>query len=164
MPASRPCFTRVYLASAIEIVDNFYCFASCANHGWPVNIQLYVISLGPHHMDRGAQQRVVGRRGPTLSVDDAFLAPLSLCVESGLPYVKGVYEPTGSGKTYSSARLVVDAFTAPNPTISIYIAPIKRQVDDFAQAIETVLRERGVAIYRSTDPMPGQTSRMTIRC
>lgn len=151
MPASRPCATRVYLTSTIEIVEDSYCFASCANHEWPVNIQLYVISLGCRRMDRGAQQRPVSRQGPTLSFDDAFLTPLNLCVESGLPYVKGVYEPTGSGKTYSSARLVVDAFTASNPTIPIYIAPIKRLVDDFAQAIETVLKERGgvdIQVYR----------------
>lgn len=89
--------------------------------------------------------------GPMIPFDDAFLAALKQCVETGLPYVKGVYEPTGSGKTYSAARLVVDAFTATNPTIPVFIAPIKRLVEDFSGAIEAVLKERGrgdVHVYR----------------
>lgn len=102
-------------------------------------------------MDRGTRQRVDDRRGPSLPFDDAFLAALQQCVDTGRPYVKGVYEPTGSGKTYAAARLVVDAFTADTPTIPVFIAPIKRLVEDFSGAVAAVLKERNrsdVHVYR----------------
>jgi len=102
-------------------------------------------------MNRETQQRIDARCGPSLPFDDAFLASLKQCVDTGQPYIKGVYEPTGSGKTYSAARLVVEAFTANTPSIPIFIAPIKRLVEDISDAVATVLKERGlrdVHIYR----------------
>ncbi|MCZ4335436.1 hypothetical protein O4H51_21545 [Aeromonas hydrophila] len=88
---------------------------------------------------------------PFFPLGDAFDSALSQCIKTNLPIIKGIHEPTGSGKTYSAAKFAVDAFLAPSQTIPIYIAPIKRLVEDFEIAITDDLKRRGlidIPIYR----------------
>lgn len=88
---------------------------------------------------------------PAFPSVDAFDSPLSQCIETGLPIIKEANEPTGSGKTFSAAKFSVDVIIAPNPTIPIYIAPIKRLVEDFELAIADELKRRNrvdIPVYR----------------
>lgn len=88
---------------------------------------------------------------PAFPLADAFYSPLSQCIETNHPIIKGANEPTGSGKTFCAAKFSVDAILAPNPTIPIYIAPIKRLVEDFEVAIADELKRRSlvdIPVYR----------------
>src|SRR5574337_16654 len=80
---------------------------------------------------------------------DSFETPLAQWLESGVALLKGVYPPTGSGKTYSASRFVVDMFQQAG-VMPVYIAPIKRLIEDFEPEVRRVIQERGldVPIYR----------------
>lgn len=88
---------------------------------------------------------------PNFPLENAFWVGLEYCVKTNRPIIKGIHEPTGSGKTYSAVTFAVDALLAPNPTIPVYIAPIKRLVEDFQVAITEELKRRNLAdipVYR----------------
>lgn len=88
---------------------------------------------------------------PVFPLADAFDSALTQCIKTRRPVIKGVYEPTGSGKTHSAVRFAIDAYLAPDSTIPIYIAPIKRLVEDFEGALADALEQRGlidIPVYR----------------
>ncbi|MGY3948747.1 hypothetical protein [Aeromonas allosaccharophila] len=88
---------------------------------------------------------------PEFPVFDAFEAALVRCIRTGRPIIKWIHEPTGSGKTYSAAKFAIDTVIASNPAIPIYIAPIKRLVEDFEKAISDEMKKREIVdipIYR----------------
>ena len=80
---------------------------------------------------------------------DSFKGPLAQWLESGAALLKGVYHPTGSGKTYTASRFVVDIFQEAG-VIPVYIAPIKRLIEDFEPEVREVIRQRGldIPVYR----------------
>lgn len=80
---------------------------------------------------------------------DSFETPLAQWLKSGVAMLKGVYPPTGSGKTYVASRAVVDMFHL-HGVIPIYIAPIKRLIEDFEPEVRKVVKERclDIPIYR----------------
>jgi hypothetical protein len=81
--------------------------------------------------------------------DDSFEAPLAHWLASGTAVLKGVYPPTSSGKTYSASRFVVEMFSQ-HGVIPIYIAPIKRLLEDFESEVRAAMKQRGldIPIYR----------------
>jgi hypothetical protein len=87
---------------------------------------------------------------PVFPIDDVFTEPLSVAAQRRAPVIKGVYEPTGSGKTFASIRMAADALRSTHPAVPIYIAPIRRLVDDFAAEVTAVLKggDNDIPIYR----------------
>lgn len=57
---------------------------------------------------------------PAFPLEDAFVSALAQAIDTNRPIIKGIHEPTGSGKTYSAVTFAVDALLAPNPTIPVY--------------------------------------------
>ncbi|RDJ98353.1 DEAD/DEAH box helicase [Cupriavidus lacunae] len=81
--------------------------------------------------------------------EDSFETPLRQWLRSGAPVLKGVYAPTGSGKTRAASRLVVDAFHQ-DQVIPIYVAPLKRLIEEFIPEVTQTLQSLGldIPIYR----------------
>lgn len=81
--------------------------------------------------------------------DEAFKLPLLAWSRAQYSLLKGVYLPTGSGKTHAAQSLVIDIF-AGTGAIPVYVAPIKRLIEDFEPGVRKLIAESGrpIPVYR----------------
>lgn len=79
----------------------------------------------------------------------AFVDTMLECIGTQKPIVKEIRQATGSGKTYYAVRAAIDLFLE-NQVCTIYMAPLKKLVEDFTADFKYELRQRGlnIPVYR----------------